>query len=75
MNVCQKLVENVLDVLFQRRFKELGEKGFLFVGSGVSGGEEGRFARFFFFPLSYFRISFQYPFYVFLRNIQVFLYR
>uniref|UniRef100_A0A9J2P7I2 6-phosphogluconate dehydrogenase, decarboxylating n=1 Tax=Ascaris lumbricoides TaxID=6252 RepID=A0A9J2P7I2_ASCLU len=24
-----------------RRFKELGEKGFLFVGSGVSGGEEG----------------------------------
>lgn len=24
-----------------RRFKELGEKGFLFVGSGISGGEEG----------------------------------
>eukprot|EP01002_Notosolenus_urceolatus_P016180 NODE_970_length_1647_cov_27.124531_g800_i0.p1 GENE.NODE_970_length_1647_cov_27.124531_g800_i0~~NODE_970_length_1647_cov_27.124531_g800_i0.p1 ORF type:complete len:483 (-),score=122.42 NODE_970_length_1647_cov_27.124531_g800_i0:110-1558(-) len=25
----------------ERRFKELGDKGFLFVGSGVSGGEEG----------------------------------
>ncbi|VDK46050.1 unnamed protein product [Anisakis simplex] len=24
-----------------RRYKELGEKGFLFVGSGISGGEEG----------------------------------
>jgi 6-phosphogluconate dehydrogenase len=24
-----------------RRYKDLGEKGFLFVGSGVSGGEEG----------------------------------
>ena len=24
-----------------RRAKDLGEKGFLFVGSGVSGGEEG----------------------------------
>lgn len=27
--------------LFQRRCKELKEKGILFVGSGVSGGEEG----------------------------------
>jgi 6-phosphogluconate dehydrogenase len=29
-----------------RRAKDLGEKGFLFVGSGVSGGEEGaRYGR------------------------------
>lgn len=27
--------------LFQRRCKELMKKGILFVGSGVSGGEEG----------------------------------
>lgn len=27
--------------LFQRRCKELQAKGILFVGSGVSGGEEG----------------------------------
>ena len=38
-NYCNFI--HIINVIVQRRCKALEEKGLLFVGSGVSGGEDG----------------------------------
>lgn len=41
MNEVNVIYDRLVFSVIQRRCKSLKEKGLLFVGSGVSGGEEG----------------------------------